>query len=107
MYKAFIRYNEALMNVYVCQSAGVETLFCGCQYLHENWGYNYGAHLQFLKRRHLEMVFISLVLEVVFYGLDERPRLTNVACFIYQTSVLPSEILCSLKVFNKMLIRSF
>lgn len=44
------------------------------------------------------MVFerVSRALEVVFYGLYLRPRLTDVACFIYQTSVLPSETLCSL-----------
>lgn len=44
------------------------------------------------------MVFerVSHALEVVFYGLYLRPRLTDVACFIYQTSVLPSKTLCSL-----------
>lgn len=49
------------------------------------------------------MVFerISGVLEVVFYGLYLRPRLTIVACFIYQTSVLPSETLCSLNIFQQ------
>lgn len=40
MYKSFIQYNEAFINIYLCQSEGVRTLevclFCSCQYLHEN-----------------------------------------------------------------------
>lgn len=40
MYTSFIEYNDAFMNIYLCQSERVQTLkvylFCGCRYLHEN-----------------------------------------------------------------------